>query len=250
MEHSSSELFKPPTTLLRNVPIAAVKLPTGTISTDPKVIHEHFRAHWGTSFGDPSYPTDHTSICPDNQNKLIESIENKIGNESKDLLDAVVTIEELTESIKHMRRSSAPGPDGLTAGFYQVAPEGFAAILNRVFQYLERSILLPSQLKSSVCLLPKKGERHDPGNYRPISLMQVDVKILSKALAYRLQQVLPSIIHTDQKGFVKGRSLHHQVRLLADLQHIAMRNNTTALDLFLDFEKHMTASTGSICFES
>ena len=48
--------------------------------------------------------------------------------------------------------------------------------------------------------------------------MQVDVKVLSKALTFRLQQFIGKLIHPDQKGFVRGRSIHHHVRFLADLQ--------------------------------
>ncbi|OWY94440.1 Pol Polyprotein [Phytophthora megakarya] len=67
--------------------------------------------------------------------------------------------------------------------------------------------------------------------------MPVNVKLLSKYLAYRLQDVLPTIVHFDQKGFVKGRSLHHPVRLLDDLQHHATINNSASLAIFLDYEK-------------
>ncbi|OWZ11947.1 Pol Polyprotein [Phytophthora megakarya] len=129
-----------------------------------------------------------------------------------------------------MRENSAPGPDGFTANFYQVAPDIFAAILFRVIQHqLERGILLLSKRKSNVCLLHKKGKRGDPGNFRPISFVQGDVKFLSKALAYRLQQVLPSLIHIDQKGFGQGRSLHHQVRFLSDSQHFPLIGTSIVL---------------------
>ena len=65
--------------------------------------------------------------------------------------------------------------------------------------------------------------------------MQVDVEILSKALTYRLQQVISDLIYRDQKGFVKGRSLHHYVRFLADLQDLVTGRDEEAYALFLDF---------------
>ncbi|OWZ11565.1 Pol Polyprotein [Phytophthora megakarya] len=67
--------------------------------------------------------------------------------------------------------------------------------------------------------------------------MQVDVKILSKTLAYRLQRFLPDLIHSDQKGFVKGRSLHHHVRFLHDIQSLLQRRGAKGYALFLDFAK-------------
>ena len=137
-----------------------------------------------------------------------------------------------------MKASSAPGMDGLTAGFYQVAPDMFGECLSIVFHdRLKRGILLPSQRKSAVVLLHKKGSRAEPGNYRPITLVQVDVKVLSKALTYRLQHVIPDLIHPDQKGFVKGRSIHHHIRFLADLQDLVTNRDEEAYALFLDFQK-------------
>ncbi|POM79902.1 Polyprotein of L1-like non-LTR Retrotransposon Zorro 3, partial [Phytophthora palmivora] len=119
-----------------------------------------------------------------------------------------------------------------------VAPEVFGQCLEIVFNdRLKRGNLLASQRKSAVVLLHKKGSRADPGNYRPIALIPVDVKILSKALTYRLQSVIPKLIHPDQKGFVRGRSIQHHVRSLADLQDLVTSRDEEAYALFLDFQK-------------
>ena len=85
------------------------------------------------------------------------------------------------------------------------------------------------------------------GNYRPIALVQVDVKVLSKALTYRIQQVISDLIHPDQKGSVKGRSIHHHVRFLADLQDLVTGRDEEAYALFLDLRRPSTGSTGAIC---
>ncbi|DAZ93972.1 TPA: hypothetical protein N0F65_008701 [Lagenidium giganteum] len=149
------------------------------------------------------------------QRQLLASIQKRLSTLEQEVLNAPVTSEDLASAIKHMRANSAPGLDGLTAGFYQTAPAR----------------------KSAVGLLFKKGSRADPGNYRPISLMQVDVKALSKALTFRLQAFLPQFIHADQKAFVKGRSLHHHVRFLSDMQELITARDDTAYAVFLDFEK-------------
>ena len=86
-------------------------------------------------------------------------------------------------------------------------------------------------------MLHKKGPRYDPGNFRPISLICVDVKALSKVLTYRLQLFLPQLIHIDQKAFIKGRSIHHHVRFMADLQDLVTAREEEAYAMFLDFEK-------------
>lgn len=137
-----------------------------------------------------------------------------------------------------MSPHKAPGPDGMTAAFYQIAPSQFAKILSRVFQYqLSRGILLPEQCKSSIALLHKNGSRSVPSNYRPIALIQVDVKILSRVLTNRLRGVIGQLIHVDQKGFVKGRSAHHHLVTLRDLQHYCTVEDLQGYATFLDFEK-------------
>ncbi|OQR89108.1 hypothetical protein ACHHYP_06468 [Achlya hypogyna] len=57
----------------------------------------------------------------------------------------------------------------------------------------------------------RAGDRGDPGNYRPIALMAVEVKILSRALAYHLAKYAPKLVHPTQAGVVPGRRLHDHV---------------------------------------
>ena len=63
----------------------------------------------------------------------------------------------------------------------------------------------------------KSEEREDIKNCRPIILLNVDYKIVSKILSERLKCVLQNIISTDQKGFVKGRNIFQGNRLLQDM---------------------------------
>ncbi|KAF1315563.1 putative Pollike protein, partial [Globisporangium splendens] len=238
-EKSTKHFFRPLDTSLRRVSIEEVATPSGSVSTTPHEICLRFLEHWGSEMGDPNSPTGRAPP-PDNavQRKLLDSVVRVLSELDREALDMDVTALDLTEAIKHMKATSSPGMDGLTAGFYQVAPDVFGQCLELVFNdRLERGKLLASQRKSAVVLLHKKGSRADPGNYRPIALVQVDVKVLSKALTYRLQSAIPKLIHPDQKGFVRGRSIHHHVRFLADLQDLVTSRDEEAYALFLDFQK-------------
>ncbi|KAF1327938.1 putative Pollike protein, partial [Globisporangium splendens] len=238
-EKSTKHFFRPLDASLRKVSIEEVVTPTGSVSSNPQEISLRFLEHWGSEMGDPDSPAG-TAPPPDEakQQTLIDSIIRVLSELDREILNAPVTASDLADSIKHMKASSAPGMDGLTAGFYQVAPDVFGECLSIVFNdQLRRGILLPSQRKSAVVLLYKKGSRAEPGNYRPITLMPVDVKALSKTLTFRLQSVVCSLIHTDQKAFVKGRSIHHHVRFLADLQDLITNLDDEAYAMFLDFEK-------------
>ncbi|KAF1327222.1 putative Pollike protein, partial [Globisporangium splendens] len=238
-EKSTKHFFRPLDTSLRKVSIEEVVTPNGSVSSNPQEISLRFLEHWGSEMGDPDSPAG-TAPPPDEakQQTLVDSIIRVLSELDREILNAPVTASDIADSIRHMKASSAPGMDGLTAGFYQVAPDVFGECLSIVFNdQLRRGTLLPSQRKSAVVLLYKKGSRAEPGNYRPITLMPVDVKALSKTLTFRLQSVVCSLIHTDQKAFVKGRSIHHHVRFLADLQDLITNLDDEAYAMFLDFEK-------------
>ena len=89
-----------------------------------------------------------------------------------------------------------------------------------------------------ITLLEKKDkDKRFPKNWRPISLINVDVKIASKALAKRLEPILPSLIHHSQTAFIKGRSIFDAVRTIDDTLEYAIRNNTSGILVAIDFEK-------------
>ena len=86
------------------------------------------------------------------------------------------------------------------------------------FQHCEQGILSPSQRNGVVTLLPKKDR--DPNfvkNYRPISLLTTDYKLIAKTMANRLKVVLDDLIHEDQNGFMKGRNIGCNIRTIIDL---------------------------------
>ena len=129
--------------------------------------------------GDPASPAGRAS--PPSavmQRKLLDTVTRTVSKADHNILSALVTAAELASAIRHMKATSAPGMDGLTAGFYQVAPDIIGECLSIVFDaLLRRGALLPSQRRSAVVLLHKKRSRAEPGNYRPIALVQVHVKV-------------------------------------------------------------------------
>lgn len=83
----------------------------------------------------------------------------------------------------------------------------------------------------------KNGEREDIKNWRPITLLNNDYKIISKLLAERLKRILPKIINTDQKGFVQGRQIFDANRLLQDIIDYTDMTNEEGAIIFLDQQK-------------
>jgi hypothetical protein len=83
----------------------------------------------------------------------------------------------------------------------------------------------------------KSGEREDIKNWRPITLLNVDYKLVSKILAERLKRVLPNIISTDQKAFVKGRNIFQGNILLQDIINYTEMEDEEEAIIFLDQQK-------------
>ena len=103
---------------------------------------------------------------------------------------------------------------------------------------MQNGNLPPTLRQATISLLLKKDK--DPlfcGNYRPISLLCADVKLLAKMLARRLETVLPTIVGTDQTGFVKDRHSFHNVRRLFDIVYAPTPSDTPEVVISMDAEK-------------
>lgn len=109
-----------------------------------------------------------------------------------------------------------PPGDGLLVEFYKAHVE---ALANRLLEVLsasfEASSLPPLMSTALRVLIPKPGK--DPelcSSYRPISLLNMDVKILLKVLATHLNKVILFLVHRDQTGFMLGRGTDINLRRL------------------------------------
>ena len=103
---------------------------------------------------------------------------------------------------------------------------------------LNKGELSFSQKQAVITLIEKEGkDRRFVKNWRPISLLNTDYKIISKVLATRICSVIPILIHSDQNGFVKGRFIGESVRTISDIMDFTKYNNIPGILLFLDFEK-------------
>ena len=95
-----------------------------------------------------------------------------------------------------------------------------------------------SQRRGIVKLIPKKdAELTLIKNWRPLTLLNCDYKIASKAIANRIKAFLPKLISDDQTGFLKGRCISENIRLLDSVIKYTEERKIPGLLLFIDFEK-------------
>lgn len=119
-------------------------------------------------------------------------------------LEMPITTNELSIAITSMQGGKCPGPDGFPIEFYRRFLHKLAPVLIDMLHESFASLSLPPTLnQASISLILKKNK--DPiacSSYRPISLLNVDLKLLSKMLALRLETVLPTIISPTQTGLI------------------------------------------------
>ena len=141
----------------------------------------------------------------------------KLSDEARASCEGRVTVDELRKALLSMENNKSPGVDGLTTNFYKhfwpLMCDKLALVYNYAF---DTGCLTVSQRRGIISLVFKKGDRTQLKNWRPISLLTTDYKILTKALANRLQRVLSFIVHSDQTASVKGRTINDNARLLHD----------------------------------
>ena len=114
-----------------------------------------------------------------------------------------------------------------------------SAILIRALNYAyETEQLSVTQRRGIFKLIPKKdAEPFFIKNWRPLTLLNCDYKIAAKSIANRMKPSLPNLINYDQIGFIKGRFIEENIRLIDSVIFYAEEKNIPGLLLFLDFEK-------------
>ena len=183
-------------------------------------------------------------FCTRKRSKTYADIgHHKHTDEEKDSMDRDFTFEEFAESLKQMENGRSPSCDGLLVDFYKIFFGKISRILWEFILYShELGYLHPSARKGIISVIPKKTR--NPlliRNWRPLTLLNVDHKIVSKMIANRLKEHIHNVIGPQQTGYMPGKYIGANIRKIIDILSFLEDEHIQAVLIQIDFEK---------CFDS
>ncbi len=185
------------------------------------------RSHYNGVQNDPDKPDkeEHVRITKD----VLMEVGVGLSEEQMMVMGVGIKYEEVREAIKVAANGKAPGMDGIPVELWKQlvkmydadvkkGKEGFdvVAVLRSVFNDIAEHGVQNGTDFTIGWIAPiykLKGDRREIVNYRPITLLNTDYKILTKAMAVRMAEVVEDLVHPDQAGFIPGRRIHHQTKL-------------------------------------
>ncbi|XP_054631650.1 E3 ubiquitin-protein ligase znrf1 isoform X1 [Dunckerocampus dactyliophorus] len=214
--------------------ISSIRNSGGHITHLPEEINSVFRSFYKNLYTPQIKPS-----LPDIKTFLNNIELPKLNDEQVTNLDVPISFIELHNTLHRLPNNKAPGPDGFPAEFYKTFWSLLSPIFLRMVLEIKDSSCLPPTMNSATISFLLKPDKDPtlPSSYRPISLINADLKIICKALAIRLEKVTPHIIHPDQSGFIKGRNSTSNVCRLINLIDYSIIHNLETTIVSLDAEK-------------
>ena len=181
------------------------------------------------------YRCDQTN--PLKQNFFLNNLKAGLSDQQKEHLQNGLSEFEIETAISQMAKGKAPGPDGLSVEFYTqcwpIVKHDFVNLLNQMYS----TQTIDNRTKSGfITLIYKKVPKTKISNYRPISLLNYDLKIFTKCLTNRLKPFMINLSHENQYA-KPGKQIFSIANLLRDLWWDASDSKIDAYFVSLDFKK-------------
>ena len=185
------------------------------------------------------------------QEEMLRKISKTVSLENRTNCDKPFNTKEIRQAISSLENNKSPGNDGLTAEFYKTFTTLLQEDLKELYEDISTIGRMPDSMRQAVitCVY-KKGKTEDITNWRPISLLNYDYKILTKVLANRLQGSLTDIISTEQTAAIKGRTIIENLQLNREIISFANANELEASIITLDQEKAFDKVDRNLLFKT
>jgi hypothetical protein len=195
---------------------------------------------------------------PDDREIIISEVlatvlpEDTLPNSESASMGNRLSEQEVLEALKSSKNGTATGVNGLPYELWKILNNrheieakterptfNIIKVFTRVFNDIEEYGVVPTTnfAEGWMCPLYKKKDKRQIANYRPITILNSDYKIFTKALAVKLAKTVPKIIHEDQAGFIPGRSIFDQVKLTKLIVDYAEAVDENGVIVGLDQEK-------------
>lgn len=192
------------------------------------------------SFYENLYKNNNSTCTVDDLNHSLNNLDfSKLTDDEKLNLEGEITIEEASWALKKMKNNKTPGSDGFSTEFFKFFWRDLKHFVVDSLNYgLQEGELSVTQKQGIITCLPKDNKpRHFLKNWRPISLLNTVYKIGSGVIASRVKKVLDKLINLDQTGFISGRYIGDNIRLVYDILQYTEEQDIPGLLLLIDFEK-------------
>lgn len=164
--------------------------------------------------------------------------EGRLTKEESEHITRPFTMVEIEQALKEMKTNTAPGPDGLPVSFYK---EFWPQLKNQLKEMTD--LLFEGKLDlwrlnyGVITLIPKIKDANNIKAFRPICLLNVCFKFLTKILTKRLTEVAAKVIGQSQTAFIPGRHILDGVVILHEVLHTLKKGHHSGIIFKLDFEK-------------
>ena len=148
----------------------------------------------------------------------------KLSDTEKNSCEGKISVSQCHKLLDSFQNNKTPGNDGIPIEFYKKFWSLISdPLINSINECFEKGEMPVSQKQAIITLIEKKvKDRSSLENWQPISLLNVDTKIMTKVLAARIKEVLPSIIHHNQTGYIKDRFIGETVRSIFDIMDFTL----------------------------
>ena len=211
--------------------ITEIKNPDGRTLRSTRDIVENFRTHLQSRF------TRLTDLPVEQFDSYLADFP-RLEEAEATCCEGTITECEVVEALKQVKRNKSPGLDGLPYEMYLQMSHMFVPILTVMFNHWFNQGGIPGQVTRGVITLIKKGKGVGGlDDYRPITLLNTDLKILARVLSNRLRIVIEDLVCPEQTYAIKGRKIHDNLHMIRQILEKLNEDDTGAALINLDQSK-------------